>query len=342
MMRKKIFLALLLLAMLVLLLYSDLILYGIRQGTGQLSIVWNARPVEEVVNDPETPDSVRQALQFVDEVRRFAVERLGLRDTENYTTYYDQQGRELMWVVTASQPYAMEEYTWDFPVVGKVPYKGFFREDLARAEAEGLKADSLDVNLRNPDGWSTLGWFRDPILSGMLDRSRGDLASLIIHELAHATIFVSDSVDFNENLASFIGDEGARLFLLEKFGPASADLREYLETESDYRKLSDHMVRASTSLDSLYKSVSHLHVEEKRKLKKDHIRAIVHALDTLSCYRYRGLSERYGRRLPNNATFMSFGRYHSLQDHLLAICRTSFGSDLPRMIRHFRARFPEG
>ncbi len=43
----------------------------------------------------------------------------------------------------------------------------------------------------------------------MLNRSEGDLANLIIHEMSHATIFVKDSVDFNENLATFIGDRGA-------------------------------------------------------------------------------------------------------------------------------------
>jgi predicted aminopeptidase len=56
-----------------------------------------------------------------------------------------------------------------------------------------------------------LGWFTDPILSKMLMRSEGDLANLIIHEMSHATIFVKDSIEFNENLATFIGDRGAEL-----------------------------------------------------------------------------------------------------------------------------------
>ena len=87
---------------------------------------------------------------------------------------------------------------------------------MADKEMELLKEAGYDVGMRTVGGWSTLGWFKDPILSNMLNRSYGDLANLIIHELVHATIFVKDSVEFNENLASFIGDQGAKLFLKRK------------------------------------------------------------------------------------------------------------------------------
>ena len=119
-----------------------------------------------------------------------------------------------MWVVMACEPFALKPKEWKFPIIGSVPYKGFFKKERAEALKAELEKEGWDVMVRNPGGWSTLGWFTDPILSKMLMRSEGDLANLIIHEMSHATIFVKDSVEFNENLATFIGDRGAELFLI--------------------------------------------------------------------------------------------------------------------------------
>ncbi|MDH4058039.1 MAG: aminopeptidase, partial [Cyclobacteriaceae bacterium] len=75
----------------------SLIFYGISQGIGQLRIVWNARPIEEVLKDPGFPDSLKQKLHLIKEIKRFAIDSLGLNDSENYQTIYDQKGEELMW-----------------------------------------------------------------------------------------------------------------------------------------------------------------------------------------------------------------------------------------------------
>src|SRR5688572_21409953 len=215
---KRILWSVLALVLILAIAYWDLLLYGIRQGRGQLNIVWNARPVDEFMKDPAFPDSLKARLRLIDEVRRYAIDSLGLKDTENYKTLYDQKGEEIMWVVTACEPFRLKAKEWDFPVLGSVPYKGFFNKKLALQLREELQREGWDVSIRNPGGWSTLGWFTDPILSKMLERSEGDLANLIIHEMSHSTIFVKDSVDFNENLSTFIGDRGAEKFLAYKYG----------------------------------------------------------------------------------------------------------------------------
>src|SRR5690349_14303260 len=178
----------------------------------------DAEPVEECLQDPTFPDSLTRKLRLMDEIRAYAIDSLGLNDTDNYKTLYDQKGEEIMWVVTACEPFKLEAKQWKFPVVGSVPYKGFFDRRLAVELKDELDKEGWDVSIRNPGGWSTLGWFTDPILSKMLGRSEGDLANLIIHEMSHATIFVKDSIDFNENLATFIGDRGAERFLIHKHG----------------------------------------------------------------------------------------------------------------------------
>ena len=311
---KRTLLALLAVVVVLILVYWDLVAYAARQGYGQLNIVWNARPVGEFLNDPEFPDSLKERLHFIDEVRKYAIDSLGLKDTENYKTMYDQKGKEIMWVVMACQPFAMEPKQWHFPIVGTVPYKGFFDEKRAMNLKRQLEGEGLDVIVRNPGGWSTLGWFTDPILSKMLNRSEGDLANLIIHEMSHATIFVKDSIDFNENLATFIGDRGTEKFLIDRFGEISLEYRNYIEEDKDYLKYVDHMLRGARHLDSLYKGMNPaLSMETKRTQKKQAITHIVETLDTLSLALATKPSERFRSRLPNNAYFMNFRQYQEKQ-----------------------------
>jgi len=106
---KRILLGILALVVVVALIYHDLVVYGIRQGYGQLSIIWNARPVTEYLADPNFPDSLKARLRLIDEVRQYAIDSLGLKDTENYKTLYDQKGKEIMWVVLAAEPFQLAQ-----------------------------------------------------------------------------------------------------------------------------------------------------------------------------------------------------------------------------------------
>jgi len=319
----------------------SLVVYGVRQASGQLHIVWNARPVEEFLADKSFPDSLKQRLMLIDEVRKFAIDSLGLKDTRNYKTMYDQKGKEVMWVVLAARPFQMEAKEWKFPVIGEVPYKGFFREDLALDLKKELEEEGWDVIVRNPGGWSTLGWFTDPILSKMLSRSEGDLANLIIHEMSHATIFVKDSVDFNENLATFIGDRGAEKFLIHKYGATSKQYTEYIAEDADYLKYVDHMLRAGQILDTLYTNMNENDpIEIKRAQKKEMISRIVVAMDTLNLQLTKKPSDRFKDRLPNNAYFMNFRQYQASQDDFFMEWEKQFNRDLKRYIVYLSEKYP--
>ena len=173
-----------------------LVAYGITQLKGQLSIVWHAKPIAEALSDPAFPDSLKQKLKLVEEIKKFAIDSLGLRATENYSTLYDQQGKALLMNLTAAEKFELKAYTWNFPLLGEVSYKGFFDFKKGKSEAEELERKNYDVEYSSVSAWSTLGWFRDPIFSGMLKRNEGQLAELIIHEMTHATIYLKSSVDF--------------------------------------------------------------------------------------------------------------------------------------------------
>ncbi len=323
------------------LIYGELIVYGLQQGYGQLPIIWNAKPVETYLKNPSFPDSLKRRLELINDIRRYAIDSLGLKDTENYKTLYDQKGEEVMWVVLASEPFELKPKEWEFPILGAVPYKGFFKKERAEKLKEELEKEGWDVIIRNPGGWSTLGWFTDLILSKMLMRSEGDLANLIIHEMSHATIFVKDSVEFNENLATFIGDRGAERFLIYKYGRHSKEFTTYLQEDEDYLKYVNHMLRGAKVLDSVYATMNESDpLDQKRALKEKVISEVVDNLDTLSLALTKHPSARFKGRLPNNAYFMNYRQYQAKQNLFVEEWRTRFGSDLRAYIAYLSNKYP--
>ena len=318
----------------------ELINYGLMQLRGQLRVVHNAMPLEEFLNLPETTDEEKEKIAVILEARRFAFDSLGINYSDNYTTIFDQEDSPSMYVVTACEPYALKPRLWKFPLLGSFPYKGFFDKEKALEEAQFIRAaDSLDVGVRTAGGWSTLGWFKDPVLSNMLKRTEGDLASLIIHELTHGTIFVKDSVTFNENLATFIGDKGAILFLESKYGRGAEQVRVFKAGLADEERFKNYMLFASRQLDSLYHAAENFEIKEKKRLKKEMIEAVKNNLDTVSFQsdRFRGFFKDF---TPNNTYFMSFLRYNSQLGLLEEEFNLKFGGDIKTYLEALKKTYP--
>jgi predicted aminopeptidase len=291
--------------------WSDLVIYGLRQLQGQLHIVNNAVEFKDVLNDPEVPDSIKSKLLFIEEVKRFAQDSLGLADSKNYTTFYDQRGVPAIWVITACEPFALTAYEWQFPFLGNVSYKGFFKKELGYPELDKLRKQGYDTDYNPAGGWSTLGFFRDPVLSGMLRRNKGQLAELIIHELTHATVYKKGQVDFNENLATFVGEQGAKQFLQFRFGADSPELERYENELQDEELFGNFMVAACKELDGFYDSLpTTLTTQQKYLAKYRKIASIVSRINSLplkNSQRYRfNLPED---PLPDNTFFMGYQRY---------------------------------
>lgn len=305
--------------------------YGWKQLNGQLEVIMNTAPVDDALLDPNFPDSLKNKLALTKRIREFAVAEIGLAQTDNYSTVYDQKGRDLLWNVSACEPFKLVPYEWNFPFLGAMPYKGFFDLEDAKKERDQLKALGYDTRIRAVGGWSTLGILSDPILSKMLERGEGQLAEVIFHELTHATLFVKGEVTFNENLASFIGERAAIQFLSAEFGLASEPLRIYQIELQDEKKFIHHILAGTKQLDSLYKSMPDtLAISIKDTLKQTLIKRIATSFDTISFEspRYAGL---FAQALPNNAYFMSFSRYHSQEDTLQQLYAQSH-YDLKTMI----------
>jgi len=338
---KKILIALLVIIIGFLLINYELLIYGISQGMGQLEIVRNARPNAEVLADPNFPDSLKANLRRVDEIKKYAFDSLGINFSKNYAKVYDQKGKELMFVVTACEPFKLEPKKWNFPLIGSFSYKGFFDEEKASLLESRLKKQGLDTNIRTAGGWSTLGWFEDPILSNMLDDTEAGFAELLIHELTHGTLFVKDSLRFNENLATFVGIKGTERYLNGKYGSDSQILIDYQNQWRDRNMLSEHILKGTKYLDSIYKSMKiDAPIEEKTNRKQKSIDTIISSIDTLRLNNKQRYIEYFRKLNPNNTFFMSYLRYRGYISLLENELQFNYQGDIKLMLEDYKIKYP--
>ena len=111
---------------------------------------------------PQTPPELAERLRLAGAVRAFAGE-LGLDVGEQYTSYVDWPGDRVVTTVVATRPGEIEARGFWFPLVGRVPYKGFFEPALAEREAERAAPRAASTPASFPVlAYSTLGWLGRP------------------------------------------------------------------------------------------------------------------------------------------------------------------------------------
>jgi predicted aminopeptidase len=184
---------------------------------GQAELVVGAKPVEEVLAST-TDAKLAERLDRARGIRAFASRELALPDNRSYLRYADVGRPFVVWNVFAAPPLSLEPRQWCFPVAGCVNYRGYFREDDAKAEAARLAARGDDVHIGGVPAYSTLGWFDDPLLSTFIRYPDTALARLVFHELAHQVVYVQDDTSFNEAFATAVEDEGLARWLAAQAG----------------------------------------------------------------------------------------------------------------------------
>ncbi len=321
--------------------------YLYQQAKGGLDVAFNTRPLQEVLKDKNVPDSLKKRILFIGEVRRFAIDSLGLQDNPDvYQTLYDQNGKPLVHLLTVAKRYEMEAVMFDFPIVsyfiGSFTYKGFFDSTTAYQEQKIWQAKGYDTDMGEGIAYSTLGWLPEPILSNMLYYSDGKLANLIIHEMTHGTIFVKNNHETSENLANFIGEYGAKRFLAHKYGSNSTQMNRFKESKILRDKYVKHLNRGTLKLDSLYKSFQGKKLPEPRKdsLKYALIEEIELSKDSL----YKNLEHlprtKIDRKdLPNNASFVGFKTYHSKQNEFESIFQKQFKGNFEQFLKFMQKKY---
>ena len=276
---------------------------------GQLDVVAAARPVDAVLADDATEPGVRERLQRLAELRRFAVDELHLADTGSYSDYADLNREAMVWSVVATPWDSLEPRQWCYPVIGCASYRGYFDQAAASDYAQGLADAGWDVAVEPVPAYSTLGWFDDPLPSTVIHWPLTDIAALLFHERAHETLYVAGDSAFNEAYATLIEREGVRRWL-DRFGTDRARRARLLHERrrADFLRMLDDTRRR---LQALYASGA----EPARK--GDRKQVIIgelkqtYAQQKVQWGGYGGYDRWFGRAL-NNAHFASISTYNAL------------------------------
>jgi len=196
--------------------------YLLRAGIEEGRILWRRRPIEELLVGP-LDDDTRRKLELTLSLRDYAVSHLGLDVGGSYRSLAEVDQRQVIHVISAAPRDSLQPYTWWFPIVGAVPYRGYFDRDDADALARDLEARGFDTYVRPSVAFSTLGWFDDPLLSNLLRLDPVRLADVVLHELSHNTIYLAGQAMFNESFANFVGQRGAIAYFATHGDAAAAE-----------------------------------------------------------------------------------------------------------------------
>ncbi|MBI2267102.1 MAG: aminopeptidase [Armatimonadetes bacterium] len=241
--------------------------YLLKQGAGQMRIYLFRRPCGKVLETPGLSSSSREKILLIRDIKHFAENMLGLDRSDNYESHYDTQGGAAVFLLFAAPKDRLAPVLWKFPFLGEFPYKGFFSERDARVEEKGFLDQGYDTELMPVSAYSTLGLFPDPIFSPMLVWDAPALANTVIHELTHRTVFLRNEAEFNENLATFVGNLGGLEFLKNRYGVESPEYGLAIRRLEDEKKYEKWMRSLYGDLMRVYaKNLSHHEVLKAREI----------------------------------------------------------------------------
>jgi predicted aminopeptidase len=291
--------------------------YLLSSGYYQAELLALREPVDDLRGSGRLSDEQLTKLDVVYDAKTWGKEH-GLKATDNYETVSLEWERQI-WNVSACNPTAFEGKRWWFPVVGSFPYLGFFREEDARDLEGELGSEGYDVYVRTAGAYSTLGWFKDPILPGMLKWSDFALAETVFHELAHATLWVPGSVKFNESFASFVGEVAVMRYWQERYGAHDPELLNQVQREADLKIWRQLLHTLYEDLDAVYKDEDlseDAKLAEKRRLYEEELPSRVAATPWYQPARFE---KAVKTGTWNNARMMQFKTYNTNADLFAAV-----------------------
>jgi predicted aminopeptidase len=297
--------------------------YIARAGYEEARILWNRKPISSELAEPGLSPELRAKFETVLQVRDFAADQLGLDVGGAYESVSQIDQSAVVHVVMAAPRDSLKPYRWWFPIVGYVPYRGYFSDADARAEADTMEADGFDTMVRPAVAFSSLGFFDDPLLSDLLDLDRVELAGVIIHELFHRTYFLPGQIMFDESAANYVGTRGAADFFAQTEGDSSPDAVEARAVLASNLRFSRFLLQEQARLLRLYMSgVPEDEVLKRReavfaKIKSDYAKLAPHL---------NGLSRFDLDKEPlNNAVMVNYLIYFHDLDNFAALYRMERG-----------------
>lgn len=307
------------------LLNSCSLFYVMKQGVYQLELLSGAEPIYRALRSKDLEPQQRKKLELILDVREFSRTKLHLVADRNYRDV-NLSWKNSIHTVSASYPLAFTPYHWWFPIIGSVPYKGYFEETDAKQEEERLIAEGFDTQKRKIQGYSTLGYFSDPVWPSMLALSDDALIELIIHELAHATVYITNQTPFNETFANFVGKLGAKAYIDSRFGKNSSEAKKLAVYHEQLQAYRTFFYDLYVILDEIYKSSQS---EEDKKAAKVHV--LKNAQKTYENKFIESMFKNLDWSQVNNAYLLSFKRYNQ-DDAAFQDLLTAVGGDFHRFV----------
>ncbi len=298
----------------------------------QSFITYHSVPVEEILEDRNTSIERKEKIGLIQEVKSYGEERIGLKRTKSYSKFFEDKG-PILYVVTACEKDRLRLHTWKFPIVGRVTYKSFFTKEGVLKEKRFLEKEGLDTFIQQAGAYSTLGKLRDPIFSSMLQWDDVTLVNLILHETTHATVYLKGETDFNEQLATFIGNRGAIDFLIQKYGMGSGEVAHAIRIQEDDLLFSGWINRACQRLSDYYaKEISQ---EEKLIGREEIFRSIQEEFKEIRVQFKTDCYKDFEKRELNNAVLLACRRYIRRLEKFDALYER-MGKDLRKVVEYFK------
>lgn len=221
-------------------------------ASGHLSLMADRQPVEQVLETGVLSQHQRQQLLLSQQLLTFAGKRLDLPVKKVYRDYVSLPEDWVVWNLFAAPEFSFAPHRWCYPLIGCAGYRGYFSVARAERERQRLEDKGLQVYGAGAIAYSTLGWFRDPLTSAMLQGDELWLAELLFHELVHRRFYLKGDTRFNESLATAVAREGLRRWLAAEGDPAQITVlterdqarQAFLALVADARKELDQLYRA--------------------------------------------------------------------------------------------------
>jgi predicted aminopeptidase len=299
---------------------------------GHVAMMEAARPIPEIIADPQAAAPLKRRLERAQQMRAYAVTELGLPDNGSYRRYADLKRPFVVWNVFAAPELSLELKQWCYPVVGCAGYRGYFDKAAAEAAAADLLAAGYEVNVAGVPAYSTLGWLPDPLLNTFIGGTEGQVAGLIFHELAHQVVFVGGDTTFNESFATAIEREGVRRWLAAHGDEATRTA--YAEFAQRRREFLQLLLDTRRRLQEIYASGEP--ADDKRARKRKVFDELQRDYATLraSWGGYAGYDRYFAQEL-NNAHLGAIGAYNDLVPAFDALLAQS-GGDFPSFYAEVR------
>ena len=240
--------------------------YLLHAAAGEAKILLSRRSVDESLKKSSFGPEKREKLTWILQTAEAAESVLGLARDKQYREVAHLSDDFNVWVLALAEPDRLEQVTWSFPIVGEVPYLGFFSRKKAEKMADSHYPEK-DRYLRTAAAFSTLGFFPDPILPAFFKLDKARIVNVVVHELVHATLYLPSQSNWNETIATALGDAGTVVLLKHWDQPEL--LAEATRRFADRKQWADLLADTLTTMRQEYQAVTSS--EARLALKEQHI-----------------------------------------------------------------------